>query len=63
MSVRYWRERFTAGVRMGRKGDKSIIPRARSREWAAFLSILFCLGEEANRIFLHSVNRCANTQV
>ena len=57
------RERFTAGARRGGKGDKSVITRARSRQWAAFIAIFICYGEEANGIFLHSVYRCAKTQV
>ena len=51
LSVRYRRERFTAGARMGRKGDKSVIPRALSRKWASFIAIIICHEEEANRIF------------
>ena len=51
LSSRFWRERFTAGARRGGNGDKSVIPRARSRRWAAFIALFICHGEEANRIF------------
>ena len=50
LSVHYQRKRFTVGARMGREGNKSIIPRACSRKWAAFIVLLFCHGEEANGI-------------
>ena len=50
------RERFIAGPRMRRKGDKSIIPQACSRKWAAFIAILFCHGKEANGIFCTVLN-------
>ena len=59
LSVRFRHERFTAGARRSGKGDKSVIPRAQSRRWAAFIAIFICHGEEANGIFLHSVDRCA----
>ena len=55
LSGRFRRERFTAVPRRGGKGDKSVIPRARSRRWAVFIAIFICHGEEANGIFLHSV--------
>ena len=63
LSGRFRRERFTAGPRRGRKGNKSVIPRARSRRWAVFIAIFICHGEEANGILLHSVYRCAKTKV
>ena len=63
LSGRFWRERFTAGPRLGGKGNKSVIPRARSRRWAVFIAIFICHGEEANGIFLHSVYQCAKTKV
>ena len=46
LSVRFRRERFTAGSRRGGKGDKSVIPRARSRRWAACTAIFICHGEQ-----------------
>ena len=55
LSVRSRHERFTTGARRGGKGDKSVIPRARSRRWAAFIAIFICHGEEASGI-LHTVN-------
>ena len=55
LSVRYWRERFSAGARLGRKGEKSIRPRACSRKWAVLIVISICHGEEANGIFLYIV--------
>ena len=63
LSVRFRRKRFTADARMGRIGDKSIMPRTRYRKWAAFIAIFICHGEEANGIFLYSVYRCAKTRV
>ena len=39
LSVRYWRERFSAGARLGRKGEKSIRPRACSRKWAVLIVV------------------------
>ena len=51
LSVCCRREKFTAGARMGRKGDKSVIPQAHSRKWAAFIAIFICHGEEATGIF------------
>ena len=63
LSVRFWPEGFTAGARRGGKGDKSVIPRARSRRWAAFITIFMCHGEEANGIFSHGVYQCAKTRV
>ena len=57
------RERFTAGARQGGKGDKSIIPRARSRRWAVFIAIFICHGEEANGIFLQCLSVRKNTGV
>ena len=48
---------------MGRKGDKIVTPRARSRKWAAFVAIFICHGEEATGIFLRRVHRSAKTQV
>ena len=59
LSGRFRHERFTAGPRWGGKGDKSVIPRARSRRWAVSIVIFICYGEEANGIFLHNVYRCA----
>ena len=49
--------------RRGGKGDNSVILRARSRRWAAFIAIFICHGEEANGTFLHSVYRCTKTKV
>ena len=63
LSGRFRHERFTARARMGRKGDKSVIPRARSRRWIAFIAIFICHGEDGNGMFLHSVYWCAKTQV
>ena len=63
LSGRFRRERFTAVPRRGGKGDKSVIPLARSRRWAVFIAIFICHGEEANGIFLHSVYLCAKTKV
>ena len=63
LSGRFRRERFTAVPRRGGKGDKSVIPLARSRRWAVFIAIFICHGEEANGIFLHSVYWCAKTKV
>ena len=63
LSGRFRRERFTARARRGGKGDKSVIPQARSRRWAAFIAIFICHGEEAKGTFLYSVYRCAKTQV
>ena len=40
---------------MGRKGNKNVIPRARSRKRAAFIAIYICHGEEASGFFLYSV--------
>ena len=57
-SVRYWRERFSAVVQMGRKCDKGVTPGARSTKWAAFITFLICHGEEAEGLFSHSVYRC-----
>ena len=57
------RERFTVVPRRGGKGDKSVIPLARSRRWAVFIAIFICHGEEANGIFLYSVYWCAKTKV
>ena len=64
LSVRYQRKRFTAGARRGRKGDKSVIPRARATKGAIFIAILNCYGEEANDIFCTVfIVVCKNTGV
>ena len=41
---------------------KSVIPRACSRRWPAFIAIFIYHGEPANGIFLHCVYRCTKTQ-
>ena len=60
LSVHHRRERFTAVARMGRKGDKNVIPRACSTKWVAFIAILICRGED---IFQQCLSVRTNTGV
>ena len=60
LSVLHRRERGTAGAQLGKKPYKRVIPRARSRRWAAFIATFICHGE---RDILHNIYRCAKTHV
>ena len=61
LSVRFRRERFTAGARRGGRGDKSVILRARSRRWAVFIAILFAKVKKRRGYFVQCLSVRKNT--